>query len=173
MQVNAAALLAWGTSVAGSPKLDRKLRVLSNTLTEAWDLCEPNGEYTCIIEAFEHWYTQAARILEVQNQPSTASSSSISLVEEIGDGWKAEVALLTSKIRGHKQALGSLGASAESQSDLARCLISLSAMLDNMLDELELFQQIEGEMVLQGSAWTRNTLASIAASVTHGMGGPT
>ena len=173
VQVNAAALLAWGPSAAGSPKLDHKLRMLSRILTEAWDLCEPNGEYTCIVEAFEHWYTQACRILEAQHQSSIAFPSPISPMEEIGDGWKAEVALLTSKIHGHKQELGGLGASAESQSDLARCLIALSAMLENMLDELELLQQIEGEMVLQGSTWTRNTLASIAASVTCGMGGPT
>ena len=171
VQVNAAALLAWGNSIDGSPNLDHKLRMLSNTLTEAWDLCEPNGEYTCIIEAFEHWYMQASRVLEVQNQPSTPSSSSVSLVEEIGDGWRAEAALLISKIRGHKQALDKLGASVESQSDLYRCLTSLCAMLDNMLDEIQLLQEIEGEMVLQGSTWTRNTLASIAASVTRGMGG--
>ncbi len=85
-------------------------------------------------------------------------------MEGIGDGWKAEVALLQLKIQTFHEQVRALG-EVQPQSDLARCLVNLSSMLGNMMEELDLVQRIEGQMVLQGQMWIKKSIDRLAADV--------
>ncbi|MCJ1243117.1 hypothetical protein MMC30_000314 [Trapelia coarctata] len=168
-QVNASAFIAWGSGTDGLT-IEHKVLVLSSILSDVWDLSEPNGKYSCLLESFEHWHSRACRVLQLQRQPNGNQTSLVSSMEGIGDGWKAEVALLQSKIRTFHEQIRALG-EVQPQSDLARCLGSLSSMLSNMMEELDLVQRIEGQVVLQGQTWIKKSIDRLAADVTYDIGG--
>lgn len=168
-QVNAWAFIAWGSGTDGLT-IEHKVLVLSGILSEVWDLSEPNGKYSCLLESFEHWHARASRVLQLQKQPDVSQTGLVSSMEGIGDGWKAEVALLQSKVHSFHEQIGVLG-EVQPQSDLARCLVSLSSVLSNMMEELDLVQRIEGQMVLQGQTWIKKSIDRLAADVTCEIGG--
>lgn len=165
-QVNASAFVAWGSRTDGLT-IEHKVLVLSSILSEVWDLSEPNGKYSCLLESFEHWYTRASRVLQLQRCPDVNQTGLVSSTEGIGDGWKAEIALLQLKIHRFHEQIRALG-EVQPQSDLARCLVSLSSMLCNMMEELDLLQQ----MVLRGQMWIKKSVDRLATDLTGDIGGP-
>lgn len=168
-QINASAFIAWGSGTDGLT-VEHKVLVLSSILSEVWDLSEPNGKYSCLLESFEHWHTGACRVLELQRQPNGSHTGLVSSMEGIGDGWKAEVALLQPRIHMFHEQIRALG-EVQPQSDLARCLSGISSMLSNMMEELDLVQRIEGQVVLQGQTWMKKSIDRLAADVTYDIGG--
>jgi len=167
-QVNATAVIAWGSGNDGFT-IERKVQVLSRILSEMWDLSEPNGKYSCLLESFEHWYGRASKILQLQT-PTITSIESLGSVEGIGDGWKAEVSLLRSKMRSFQEQLRKLG-EVQPNSELARCIQALKTMIGNMLEELDTVQGIEIELVSQGEEWVKESIDLLAADVRYGIGG--
>lgn len=168
-QVNASAFIAWGSGTDGLT-IEHKVLVLSSILCEVWDLSEPNGQYSCLLESVEHWHTRACRILQLQTQPNANERGLVSSMEGIGDGWKAEVAILQSKIRRCHEQIRALG-EVQPHSDLARCLGALSLMLSNMMEELDLVQRIEDQMVFHAQSWIKKSVNRLAADVTCDLGG--
>ena len=168
-QINALAFIAWGSATDGLT-IEHKVLLLSSILSEVWDLSEPNGKYSCLLESFEHWHTRARRVLQLQRQPHGSHTGLVSSMEGIGDGWKADVALLQSRIYMFHEQIKALG-EVQHQSDLARCLSGISSMLSNMREELDLVQRIEGQVVLQGQTWIEKSIDRLAADVTCDIGG--
>ena len=119
-----------------------------------YDLSCVNGKYAGLIQDFEHWHARASRTREIRSRSQHNPSRYVDVVEGIGDGWKTDAALLTTKLLSCGATLQKLG-SAPPGSDLARTLQVLSAATKNMLEELSMIQSIEHLIVDQEQVWIK------------------
>lgn len=155
-QNNAESIMAWG-SHNGADTIERKVRVLSIVVSEAWDLTEPHGKYTMAMQAFGHWYDSAEEVQKHRLDDRGFTGVRVDIMEGLGDGWKAEISALQGRLLQAANSLLTLG-EIQGQSDLSRCMLVLSEMIENMLEELELVENIEDAMVKQEEFWVRNSI---------------
>ena len=162
-QLNATAILAWCNG-SEEATIERKMRILSTIVEEAWSISRPSGKCTLVIQAFEHWYARASEVHSQRTGKDNISNDHIHILEGLGDGWKAEVVSLHGQILQTADSLLRLG-EVEHQSDLARCITVLSEMLKNMLEELEMVQLIESQIVQQEKVWVESSINKIASGL--------
>ena len=167
-QVNATAFVAWGSDADGTT-IEHKTQILSHTLRETCDLSAPEGSYTRLLRSFEHWYTYARNTRQQRDGSPGSQTVVAAFVESIGDGWKAEAALLRAQLSTFRDDVEGLG-DAMPLSDLARCLVALWTQITNMLEELDVIGAIEGDMIHQEAVWMQDAVARLAVDVRHGMG---
>ena len=161
-QKNATALIRWSKG-NGTDKANGDVKALSKLLYEVQHDLRPEGNYTRIIQGFDDWY---ARSTGIQRTRSTSPSHS-SFVEDIGDGWKAEAATLTTRATNALNQLRIMGDVVLEDSDLKRVLDLLSELLFTRLHELEVIQAIECQIDRQETAWMRKQLDRIDADVSN------
>ena len=159
-QHNAAAMMAWG-SQGGGHTIERKLQVLSSAVAEACELTASDGKYTLALQAFEHWYEAAE---DTQRRRLDRKNTRVDFLEGLGDGWKAEMTGLQARVVQVSNNILSLG-DVHEKSDLSRCVTSLSEMLMNMLEELEMMQFIEEAMVGQEHIWVQTSIDRMASDL--------
>ena len=169
-QVNASAIIAWGNGKDGLT-IGSKIRKLSYILTEVVDASNPDGQYTCLLQSFEHWYSNASMIRQLRERTGSVYSHVEKSLEGIGDGWKAEADILKSKLLSSQTELVLLG-EAYPQSDLTRCLDALLGMVTNMLEEIEAVQAIESQMLHDEEDWLKDALRRIAADLSSSISVP-
>jgi hypothetical protein len=163
VQRNAAAVIEWGSRTGGDT-LERRVQVLSSTLDEAWQLSNPTGQYTSIVQAFEHWHENAAKLQERPSTGSKASQQPLNVVEGLGDGWKAEVATLQEGLLQAANDILSLG-DIEGESDIVRSITLVLELINNMLEELELMESIEQHIVQQQRGWVQSSLNELRRDI--------
>ena len=152
-QINANALLKWCRGSAGST-IDASIHLLSAVIAEVYDLSGVNGKYAGLIQDFEHWHAHASRTREMRSRSQPNPTGFADVVEGLGDRWKADVALLTTKLLSCGVTLQQLG-TALPGSDLSRTLKALSTLTTNMLEELRVIQSIEDLIVEQEQVWIK------------------
>ena len=145
-QRSTAAILKWCNADGGT--IEHKLATLSRIIAATDRLASPESAYTALIRAFEHWYDELIG-RQQQGRRLTSRQRPVSEVAEgLGDGWKAEARAQQGAIVGLAFELLELGAST-ADCELTRCVTALSEMLNNMLQELEVIQGIEGDILRQ------------------------
>ena len=159
-QINANALLKWCQEGAGFT-VDGNVRLLSAAIAEVYDLSGVNGKYAGLIQDFEHWHARASRTREIRSRSQQNPTRYVDVVEGIGDRWKTDAALLTTKLLSCGATLEKLG-DALPASDLARTLQALSAATKNMLEELSVIQSIERMIVDQEQVWIEEQIVLTA-----------
>jgi hypothetical protein len=160
-QLNTAAILSWCRD-AEETSIDRQIRLLSTAFTEVHQSTSSGGKYNNAILAFEHWFN-TANMIQKSREDGVAMGQN-GFVEELGDGWKSEVASLYATLATVSTNIKSLREAPE-QSDLARCIKVLSTMIRNMQDELTAVKDIERDMVEQEKSWVTNSINQIATDV--------
>jgi hypothetical protein len=162
-QTNAAAIMAWGNQDNGAT-IERKMQILSSVISEAYEVTENDGKYTMAVHAFEDWYDNAQAIHRRRFDKRAATTSRLDVVEGLGDGWKAEIGNLAARVLHVSNNILSLG-DVQLQSELSRCVTTLSEMLMNMLEELEMMQSIEQSMVEQEQFWVQSSIDRMATDL--------
>ena len=163
-QKNATALIRWSKGI-GTEKANGDFKTLSKLLYEVQHDLRPDGSYTRIVQGFDDWHT-------IQRMRSTSASHS-SFVEGIGDGWKAEAAISTTRATSALNQLRIMGDVVVDGSDLKRLLDLLSELLFTRLHELEMLQAIEERICRQEAAWMHKQLDRIDADVSNEIMGNT
>ena len=167
-QKNATALVRWSKGT-GTEKANGDIKRLSKLLYEVQHDLRPDGSCTRIVQGFDDWY---ARSTGIQRMRSTSASHS-SFVEGIGDGWKAEAAVLATRATSALNQLRIMGDVVQDDSDLKRLLELLSELLFTRLHELEVIQAVENQIDRQEAAWMHTQLDRIDADVSNGITGNT
>ncbi|MCJ1389278.1 hypothetical protein MMC18_002134 [Xylographa bjoerkii] len=169
-QVNASAIIAWGSGTENLP-IGSKIQKLSRILTDVVDVSHPSGQYTCLLDSFEHWYSNSIGIRQLRGGRVSIHPRVERTLEGIGDGWKAEADNLKSKLLVSQEELVFLG-EAHPRSDLTRCLDALLGMLTTMLEEIDVIQAIETRFLHEEENWLKDSLGHIAADLSNGMSLP-
>ena len=162
-QRNVRALLAYSRDTVDST-FEHRIKILTAILGDTWTMCQSAGRYASMIHAFEHWHDSISMIQDRRHRSLSSSLAQLDMIEGLGDGWKAEAATLTSKILQMAEDLQALG-SAEGKSDLNRCILVLSSMFNNMLEELDLILHIEAQLVQDEQAWAQASIDHLTANV--------
>ncbi|MCJ1438771.1 hypothetical protein MMC27_008161 [Xylographa pallens] len=166
-QINASAIMAWGAGT-DNVSISTKIRKLSRILNDVMEFSDPSGQYTCLVNSFEHWYSNAFRIRQLRARQDSIHPHIERTLEGIGDGWKAEVDTFRSKLLAYQEELILLG-EAHPKSDLIRCLDAALGGLTNMLEELDVIQAIETQFLRDEENWLNDSLGRIAADLSSGM----
>ncbi|MCJ1402478.1 hypothetical protein MMC11_005698 [Xylographa trunciseda] len=169
-QINASAIIAWASGTEDR-SIGNKIQKLSQILIDVVDVSGPSGQHTCLLNSFEHWYSNAVRIRQLRGRRGSIHPRIERTLEGIGDGWKAEADHLKSKLLVHQEELVFLG-EAHPRSDLIRYLDALLGMLTNMLEELDVIQAIETQFLREEKDWLKDSLGCIAADISSGMSVP-
>ena len=162
-QRNAAAILSWANPDK-EISIEQQAQKASAIIHQVWTLSAPNGRYTLVIQAFEHWL-DAARRVQHQRKTDRNANTRVNIVEGLGDGWKAEVALLENTVLNAADEIVSLGEMSPGGSDLERCITAVSEMLKNMLEELDMIVSIEQHMIMDERSWIEGSISNIAAGL--------
>lgn len=100
---NQAALLAWSSKLTDT-ELTTKIQFLSRNITQNWQLIQPEGDHTRLVQKFEIW-VERARIIKDSRQASSSSPTEplqsqsqgqthdekIEFIESMDDRWVLEV----------------------------------------------------------------------------------
>jgi hypothetical protein len=159
-QKNAATILSWGDQSKGT-SIEYQAQKASAIIDEVYRLSSPDGKYTLAIQAFEHWYDAVDQV-QLQRTANKNVKSKVNVIEGLGDGWKAEIALLQTKILNAADDMLGLEEINPGGSDLERAIAAVSEMLKNMLEELEMVVSIEAQIVKDEKDWIEGSIHRIA-----------
>ncbi|MCJ1231144.1 hypothetical protein MMC12_007820 [Toensbergia leucococca] len=161
--INIIALKDW-TYDDSATEIAEKVQTLSRNIHVIYSLSDPGGKYTRIIDSFESWFVWASRIRCSRNEPVSTIGNETEFVESIGNGWKAELALLERKLISCLEELKYLDGGRES-SNLACVRMQSRDLTANMLKELECMRNIESEMMLEEESWIKYTIHRLESDV--------
>ena len=161
--INQVALVKWAQGKTGSQIAD-KVQQLSRNISELCNLLSADGKFTRILEIFEEWFTQALTIREQRDGRSRKQAGNMTIVEGIGDGWKAEAMVLERELTYCLRDMGAFGA-IQSVSGLGRLLALYSKLIANLLEELDVVQWIEDEIVSRERHWVENAITNLATNI--------
>ena len=169
-EVNMTALVSWCIGM-GTAKASRAIGTLSDVVTETFDMVASDGKYTRTLETFEYWYAQACMVQQQRNENITTEAP-ITILEGIGDGWKAEAVNLGLRAITLLDRLRTLEMVQERSegSDLARLARVLTTTLCNMVQELDTLQAIEVRIVSRERSWINSSLDQIATDMNSTLG---
>ena len=113
---------------------------------------------------FEAWFAGAQRVRNSRCGPSREEEAEMEFVEDIGDGWKADVAHWERKLMASARELQPLGEAREG-SRIARVVALLRGTVDGMVEELGAVKAIERDVVVAEARWVEEEVAKIAWDV--------
>ena len=161
--INYPALAEWSQSVS-SVEFAERIQILSRNLHEICSVLDAGGKYERVIGVFEVWVTCASRIRSSRRNPTQDNKADLEFVEDIGDGWKAEVAYLERKLTISSQELQGLGKPREGSS-IAHVLSLLKGTVASMLEELAAIKAIERDLAILEAKWMESEVAKIAQGI--------
>lgn len=157
-QKNLQAFREW---TGASPSLHEHIQVLSGPLQELPSLVQTGGRFQHLVTAFEQWVSWAEEVQSArQNRAGTGSGS----IEGLGDAWKAENAALKRKLSSFTRDLSGLP-QPTAGSSVASIVECCDALLQGLVDELQIMQAIEADVVSKEKEWVESRLQGIAADI--------
>ena len=158
---NYPALLDWSQS-GSKVEFTERLQILSHSLTDLGNLLNSNSRYKRVTTTFEEWFDRASLILQSRK---TAEDGSIDFIEEIGDGWRAEVSSMNKKMTTISRELDRLG-KPRADSTLGRIVGLLRGASKRMLEELETIKAIESAMMASEAEWVHKEASRVVLEMT-------
>ena len=149
--VDQLSLVQWSQSRPGA-QIAEKVQLLSRSILDICNLLDSEGRYTCILETFESWLTQALKSRDQLDSVGENSGKHPNVIEDIGDGWKAEAMVLERELTYSGHDIKSFG-EVLSTSSLCRILSVYRRLVAGLLEELDLIQWIEHEIKSQETSW--------------------
>lgn len=166
--INQLALVHWSQGKSGTQTAD-KVQLLSRNLSDVCNLLDVEGKYTRILKIFESWFTQALDIRGQREAKAATAERSLSFIEGIGDGWKAEAMVLERELTYCLRDLKGFG-TVRHTSSLGRILSLYDKMVVSLLEELDVIQWIENAIMVQETSWVESTVHKLASNVSNDIG---
>ena len=170
MLINQLALVQWSHGKTG-PQIADKVQLLSRTISDVYNLIDTDGKYTNVLEIFESWFTQALRIREQREPTNNADRLNIALtlIEGIGDGWKAEALVLERELTYCQREIKAFGV-LRTGSILGTLLPLYNELVEGLLEELDVVQWVENEVMARETGWIEHTIHDLAGDVSCDIG---
>ena len=136
------ALVSWRGNMT-SAEVAMKKRLLSRSISDAWQLTDPDGEYTRIIGILENWFDRARGIQNSRSQSIQPRRNDMNIVGPIEDGWPLEVEKMESRLNSSLRGLEHVG-EVPDNTDFGKILLLFKKLLSNSLKQLSIvrFKQI-------------------------------
>ena len=159
--------------------LEEKIQVLDVVLAGVWGLGETGGKYARLARRFERWVEKAAEVERGRRagrgEAMLDAHGDVVLVGEPDATWREECENVARKLEGWGRQLAELGdvppppgndrqhgakdrAGRAGASSLERVLEACRAVVRDMLAELALMKEIEGDVVRREGAWIRDMI---------------
>ena len=161
--INQSALLVWCQQLS-DVEIAEKVQLLSRCILDIGSILDSESKLPRVLRLFEAWSDRASRIHESRRYSDHAASLSLDFVENIGDGWRAEVDSINKKLSSLSRELDSLGEVRE-ESSVGRVLVMLKSIVSNILVELGLISSMEYEIMTQEISWVQDKIGSLADDV--------
>ena len=145
IQRNASTITSWHKP---GGCLSQQIQTLSRVTCEVDQLTSTNGRYSLAIQAFEHWI--ATTVAQQDQQTRAPIKARPNTVEGLGDGWLTETEALQWQVVTLANQLLTLEIVESSGSSLERIITTVSEMLKNMLEELEMIVELESTLKQEG-----------------------
>lgn len=162
-RLNLLALAGWCQDNSNL-QLAEKAQVLSQTIQDVQIMTDPGGKFTRVVAVFENWFEWSSRLLQSREEKQLATGQEVEFIQDLGDGWKAEIAVLERKLTFTARELGRLG-SAREGSSLAFILTSLGKMITAMQDEIASIRIVETQILTQEQAWVARLLDDLTSDI--------
>ncbi|KAL6715630.1 hypothetical protein ACLMJK_006591 [Lecanora helva] len=158
--MNQLALIQWAQG-RSSGQVAEKVALLSQNIADVCSLTSPGGKYSRILADFEVWFAQALEKRQRRQPGPAAEGSDIDLIEDIGDGWKAEAMVLERELTYLMQDIKAFG-SVRSSSSLNRLHSLYKRLVLNLVEELDIIQWIENEITAQETSCLNDEINQLA-----------
>lgn len=162
-RLNLLALAGWCQDYSNL-QLAKKAQVLSQTIQDVQIMTDPGGKFTRVVAVFENWFEWSSRLLQSREEKELATGQEVEFIQDLGDGWKAEIAVLERKLTSTAREFGRLG-SAREGSSLAFILTSLGKMITAMQDEIASIRIVETQILTQEQAWVARLLDDLTSDI--------
>ena len=161
--LNQIALAEWCQGIP-SMSITEKVQQVSQNITDLQCLLEPQGKYTRVLAVFESWFAGAKRIQGLRLHTDDSGARGLTLIDGIGDGWKAEAMVLERELTYCLRELRAFGEIREASS-LGRMLSLHKALVSNLLEELDEIQWIESELMEREGTWMELTIDKLSTTI--------
>lgn len=163
-QRNASTIISW-------PKpggyLSKQIQTLSKVICEVDQLTSIDGRYSLAIQAFEHWIATA--VAQQGQQGGAPMKAKPNKVEGLGDGWLTEAEALQWQVVTLADQMLTLGVVEPNGSSLEIAVTTVSEMLKNMLEELEMVMDLESTLKQEGEDRTDGSVATLTEELDRGL----
>lgn len=163
-QRNATAIVSWGSQGNG---LEKQIPALSSVVAQVDHQTSNNGEYTLVIQAFEHWIDSVTTLQTQRANPRGKVDTKV--IEGLGDGWLAEIDSLQTKLVNFADVMLGLAELDIVESEIGRTITAVSEMLKNMLEELDMILGLEKSIVNEENEWIEGSVMSITNNIYEGL----
>lgn len=157
--INYPALRDWGQSTP-SVEFAERVRVVSKNLHDICILLDSGGKYHRVVDVFESWFTAASNIRHTRGYSIAGAKTEFAFVEDLEDGWKAEVASLERKLTAASRELQRLGNPTEGSS-IATIMSWLKSVTGSMLEELGSMRGVEHDLMVLETLWIEQEVAKM------------
>ena len=157
---NYPALLDWSQGVS-KVEFTERLQILSRSLTDLSNLLGLGSRYQRLMTTFERWFDCANLIVESRK---TGDDGSLDFIDEIGDGWKAEVTSMNQKMTTMSRELDRLG-KPQGDSTLGRVVGLLRTASKRTLEELESIKTIESALMASEAEWIHKEASRVVSEM--------
>lgn len=138
----------------------RQVKSLSTNISLIFDLLQPNGRFSHAMGLFDSWFTHAEEVRRCRGSNEEDTTPTLDFIEDLGDGWHAEMTHLDRKLNVCARDLYMLD-DAKSNSDLAQIITLCRTAAEGMLDEVRLTQVIEQGIMSQEREWISNGIGNL------------
>ena len=166
-RVNLLALTSWCQDYS-KLQLAEKAQVLSQIIQDVQSMTDPGGKYTRVVEVFEQWFAWSSRLLHSREERQMPAEQEVEFVEDLGDGWKAELAVLERKLASMAREFSRLGPAREGSS-LAFTLKSFGEMICSMQDEVASMRTIETQILTQEQVWVAGLIDKLTSDISSDL----
>ncbi|KAL8823357.1 MAG: hypothetical protein Q9191_005929 [Dirinaria sp. TL-2023a] len=157
--INYPALRDWSQSTP-SVEFAERIRILSKNLHDICILLNSGGKYHRVVDVFESWFAAASNIRHTRGYSIEEAKTEYAFLEDLGDGWKAEVASLERKLTTASRELQGLGNPTEGSS-IAIIMSMLRSVTGSMLEELDSMRGVERDLMMLENSWIEQEVAKI------------
>ncbi|SLM39624.1 hypothetical protein LPUS_10209 [Lasallia pustulata] len=165
--VNLLALISWCQDYS-ILQLAEKAQVLSQIIQDVQSMTDFGGKYTRVVGVFEQWFACSSRLLHSREERKMSPEQGLEFVEDLGDGWKAELAVSERKLASMAREFSRLGPAREGSS-LAFILKSLGEMISSMQDEVASMRIIETQIITQEQVWVAGLIDKLTSAISSDL----
>lgn len=138
----------------------RQVKSLSSNISFISELFQPTGKYSRAIDVFKSWYVHAEEVRHCRSKDDIAKLPNLDFIDDLGDGWHAEMTQLERKLNVCARDLYMLG-DLEATSDVATVITLCRTAAEGMLDEVRLTRAIEQGIMAQEREWISSGIGNL------------
>ena len=158
---NYPALRDWSHGIP-TVEFAERLQSLSQTLFEIKKYMSPDSRYNDVLQTFSVWFSRVVRIRKTRETAHEDTDDQVEFIEELGAGWRSEVAIMERRLASVKRELNKSG-KPQDGSTLAHVVRLLKSATASMIEELWVIRSIENATMVSEAEWIREEVAKVAS----------